>query len=216
MAVTANVYANFFDKAASGLINYASDTINMALLTSSYTPNLATHAVYTDLTNEVAAGGGYSTGGQAIGTKTHTVTAANSWTTTNGNFTNGSWAGTTAASAGNIVKAGTPNGYLYICTVAGTTGSSAAVLNSGPTIQGHEVTDGSVTWSCLGESISVFSSAAVTWASSTITARYAVLYDNAGTKPLLAVVNFGTDQSSSNGNFTVTPSVNGWFFICPQ
>jgi hypothetical protein len=48
----------------------------------------------------------------------------------------------------------------------------------------------------------------VTWASSTITARYAVIYDDTpsttATKPLLGYVDFGADQSSSNGNFTIT------------
>jgi hypothetical protein len=46
----------------------------------------------------------------------------------------------------------------------------------------------------------------VTWASSTITSRYAVIYDDtpASNKPLLGYVDFGADQSSSNGNFTIT------------
>jgi hypothetical protein len=38
-------------------IDYLSDTIKVALLTSAYTPNLGTHKVFSDLTNEVAAGG---------------------------------------------------------------------------------------------------------------------------------------------------------------
>jgi hypothetical protein len=51
----------------------------------------------------------------------------------------------------------------------------------------------------------------VTWASSTITARYAVIYDDTPTsnKPLLGYVDFGADQSSSNGNFTITWDANG-------
>lgn len=48
----------------------------------------------------------------------------------------------------------------------------------------------------------------VTWSSSTITARYAVVYDATpatdATKPLIGYVDFGSDQSSSNGNFTIT------------
>jgi hypothetical protein len=51
----------------------------------------------------------------------------------------------------------------------------------------------------------------VTWAASTITARYAVIYDDspASNKPLLAYVDFGADQSSNNGNFTITWDANG-------
>ena len=48
----------------------------------------------------------------------------------------------------------------------------------------------------------------VTWASSTITARYAVVYDDtpatAATKPVLGYLDFGSDQSSVSGNFTIT------------
>ena len=48
----------------------------------------------------------------------------------------------------------------------------------------------------------------VTWASSTITARYAIIYDATpatnATRPLIGYVDFGSDQSSSNGNFTIT------------
>lgn len=54
----------------------------------------------------------------------------------------------------------------------------------------------------------VLDAADVTWASSTITARYAVLYSDAGAsnalKVLIGYVDFGSDQSSTNGNFTVT------------
>lgn len=48
----------------------------------------------------------------------------------------------------------------------------------------------------------------VTWSASTITARYAVVYDATpgtnATRPLIGYVDFGSDQSSSNGNFTIT------------
>jgi hypothetical protein len=53
----------------------------------------------------------------------------------------------------------------------------------------------------------------VTWASSTITARYAIIYDDspatAATKPLLAYVDFGADQTSTNGNFSIVWDANG-------
>jgi hypothetical protein len=53
----------------------------------------------------------------------------------------------------------------------------------------------------------------VTWSSSTITARYAVIYDATpatnATKPLIGYVDFGSDQSSSNGNFTITWDATG-------
>lgn len=51
------------------------------------------------------------------------------------------------------------------------------------------------------------------WPASTITARYAVFYDDspatAATKPLIAYWDLGSDQISSAGNFTLTLSGSG-------
>ena len=48
----------------------------------------------------------------------------------------------------------------------------------------------------------------VSWASSTITARYAVVYDSTpgtdATRPIICYVDFGADVSSSNGTFSIT------------
>lgn len=59
----------------------------------------------------------------------------------------------------------------------------------------------------------ILDAADVTWGSSTITARYAVVYDNAGAtnadKVLVGYVDFGSNQSSTNGNFTITWDANG-------
>ena len=44
----------------------------------------------------------------------------------------------------------------------------------------------------------------VTWTNSEITARYAAIYDDtASEKPLLALIDFGEEMSSSNGPFTI-------------
>jgi hypothetical protein len=55
----------------------------------------------------------------------------------------------------------------------------------------------------------------VTWASSTISARGCIIFDNtpATNKPLLGYVDFGADQSSSSGNFTITWDAAGIFTI---
>lgn len=58
-----------------------------------------------------------------------------------------------------------------------------------------------------------------TWPASTITARYAVIYDDTpvgdSAKPLLGYVDFGADVASANGNFTLTWSADGIFTITP-
>jgi hypothetical protein len=56
-----------------GVINLATDTIRLALVASTYAPNLDTHTVWADVSaNEVTDGDGYTTGGTALTGKTLT------------------------------------------------------------------------------------------------------------------------------------------------
>ena len=55
------------------------------------------------------------------------------------------------------------------------------------------------------------------WTSSTLTARYAVIYDSTpatdATRPLLAYVDFGADVISTGGTFLITWNASGIFTI---
>ena len=63
---TALLYNNYRTRQLNGnAVNYSSDTIKVALLTASYTPDYTNHKFYSDLTNEVV-GTGYSAGGVAL------------------------------------------------------------------------------------------------------------------------------------------------------
>lgn len=56
----------------------------------------------------------------------------------------------------------------------------------------------------------------VTWASSSITARYAVVYKDTGTAAtsiLLGYIDFGQDEVSSSGNFTIAWNSGGIFTV---
>ena len=58
-----------------------------------------------------------------------------------------------------------------------------------------------------GTNTTAIDAADVTWASSTITARYAVIYKSTGTastSPLIGYVDFGADITSTAGTFAVT------------
>lgn len=138
MATTAFWYGNSLLKALNKEMNWTSDTIKVALVSSAYTPNQDTHAYYSDITNEVT-GTGYTAGGATLASKTATYTGAT-----------------------NVIT---------------------------------------------------LDAADVTWTSSTITARYAIIYDatpaTAATQPLLAYVDFGADQTSTNGNFSIVWDANG-------
>lgn len=128
------LYGQFLAKALNKEVDWDSDTIKVALLTSSYTPNQDTHDYFDDVSANEVTGTGYTSGGITLTSKTVTYDS----------------------------------------------GSNVIVLDA----------------------------ADVTWSSSTITARYAVIYDDsgasAGTKALIGYVDFGSDQSSTNGNFTIT------------
>jgi hypothetical protein len=51
---------------SDGTFNLASDTFKLTLHTNTFVPNLATQAVYADLTNELATANGYTNGGLTL------------------------------------------------------------------------------------------------------------------------------------------------------
>lgn len=59
-------YTSFYYDLARGAIDADTDSFKIMLVTSSYTPSKSGHTKRSDVTNEVAAGGGYATGGIAI------------------------------------------------------------------------------------------------------------------------------------------------------
>lgn len=60
------VYDSFFYDMAGGAIVIGTDTFKAMLVTSSYTENKGTHTKRSDITNEVANGNGYTTGGATV------------------------------------------------------------------------------------------------------------------------------------------------------
>lgn len=66
------VYASCPAKMANKEIDWDTDTIKVMLCTVSYVPNQATHDYKSDVTNEIT-GPGYTAGGQALASKTITL-----------------------------------------------------------------------------------------------------------------------------------------------
>jgi len=137
--MASKLYGQFLSLALDKKIDWDSDTIKVALLTNSYTPDQDAHNYYDDVVANEVTGTGYTAGGNTLANKTNSYNSAT-----------------------NVIT-----------------------LDADDT----------------------------TWSSSTITARYAVVYDatpalNAD-KPLIGYVDFGSDQSSSNGNFTITWDATG-------
>lgn len=132
------LYGNFLLKALNKEVDYDTDTIKVALLTSSYTPDQDAHDYLNDVSTYEVSGTGYTAGGATLASKTATYDSAT-----------------------NVI---------------------------------------------------ILDAADTTWASSTITARYAVIYDSTGTastSALIGYVDFGSDQASTNGNFTITWDATG-------
>jgi hypothetical protein len=86
------LYNTFKEYLGDGTFDMNTNSFVVQLHTSTYTPAL-THSVLADLTNEVANGNGYTTGGFALTTPTFTQTSGTAaWKTGN----NPSWTGATA------------------------------------------------------------------------------------------------------------------------
>lgn len=131
------IYNSFKRDIMNGGIDLDTDTIKVALVTSTYTPDQDAHDNFDDITNEVS-GTGYSAGGASLANK--------------------------AVTADNTDNEG------------------------------------------------VFDADDVTWSSSTITARGAVLYKSTGTastSKLICYLDFGSDKVSTSGNFTIQWNAEG-------
>ena len=90
------------------------------------------------------------------------------------------------------------------------------VTGTGYTAGGATLASKTVTYTA-GTNVTAFDAADVSWPTSTITARYAVVYvDTAGaasTDPLICYVDFGADVSSSAGTFSIQWDSAGIFTI---
>jgi hypothetical protein len=75
MAVTAFWYGNGLKHTMSDAV-WTSDTIKVAMTTSSYTPDQDTHEFFSSVTNELSTGNGYTSGGATLGSKTLTYDTA--------------------------------------------------------------------------------------------------------------------------------------------
>ena len=71
------LYNSFKKKIMDGSIDLDTDTIKIALCTSSYTPNIDTHDFFDDITNELSTASGYTAGGASLANKSITVDTTN-------------------------------------------------------------------------------------------------------------------------------------------
>src|SRR5215211_6889230 len=191
-------YRQAIGKAFNKEFDWDSDDWRLTLHTSTYAPNLDTHAYVSSLTNELGTAGNYTAGGFALTEITPAYTAADSWATARAN--------STAYVVGDVFRPASANTWLYQVVVAGTSGGAPPTF---PTVIGTTVADGTATIAAVGKGILVVDANDVSQA--TFTAgpfRYGVISDRtpgtAATQPLLGLIDFGTDQTGGGGTFNLT------------
>lgn len=106
MAVSAKWYGLGMRAFARKEVDWGNDAIKGLLTTSSYTPNQDTHAYKSDLTSEVASGGGYTTGGIALTGLSISYDGANNRLVLDANDL--SWPGATFTARNLIIYDNTP------------------------------------------------------------------------------------------------------------
>jgi hypothetical protein len=192
------LYDKFLTRMAAGLVNWSGNTaLTVTLHTSAYVPDRANHALVSQLSNELAAGSGYSTGGVTLTNPVVTTTVANSWSAT--------WATGATYRVGQVVRPTVGNGLLYQVTTAGV---SAAGEPTWPTTIGECVTDGSVHWSCAGRAMVQLdaNNLAPGWTGfSAGPFRHVVLSDRlpvgAASQTLIGVWSYTGDQVGGSGDY---------------
>jgi hypothetical protein len=211
MAVTMFAYGRMQESQWAGEINFLTDTIK-AMLLSSYTigttqdtARYLSDVVTAGVGVEATGGGntGYTAGGQTLTGKVASYTAANTWGTQRAN--------STAYSVGDVVRPASGNGYVYQAIVSGTSGGSVPTY---PTVLGQTVTDGGVTWACVGRGVMLIDATDPSWTTinpGILTATHVVFFKSTGTpatSPLLLCWDLGGPQSASNGG-PLTPQLDG-------
>lgn len=100
----------------TGGISLENDDIKMALVTSSYTPDVDGDAIYTDISNEVS-GGGYTAGGEDV--TGGTVAQDNTGNRGVLDFDDVVWTGVTLTARGAVLylDTGTPSTSLLIAYI---------------------------------------------------------------------------------------------------
>ena len=125
MATTITHYNSFITRQLNGnAIDFddAGTSVKVALCTSTYTPNQDTHDFFNDVTNELAASGNYTAGGNAVGSKTVTQDDTNNGATFDG--ADVAWTALTPSAAFRY-------GILYKDTGTASTSALIAYLDFG-------------------------------------------------------------------------------------
>jgi hypothetical protein len=129
------VYNSALENAAKGAIDFDTDTFKMLLVTSSYSANKDTHEYRDDVTNEVANGNGYTTGGAA----TACTVARDAYNRITITFAATNWTTSTITAAAAVVYksrggASSADELVFYNDFGGNVSSSNATFSVGSTV----------------------------------------------------------------------------------
>lgn len=134
MTMATLVYNSAKVDIANGDIIFGDDTFYVMLVTDSYTPDRDAHNRRDDVTNEVANGNGYTTGGQTLGTITVAQDNTNDRVTIDAADT--TWASSTITARGCVIyksRGGASSADELVCAI--TFGADYSSTNGAFTIQ---------------------------------------------------------------------------------
>lgn len=117
MAVSVTFYNSYKKSLGDATIDLVNDTVKMALLDETHTPNYDTHDNFDDVSTEEISSAGYTSGGTALSTKA--VTQDNTGDKGVFDCDDLSWTGLTATVRYAVVykDSGTPSTSPLICLV---------------------------------------------------------------------------------------------------
>ena len=103
---------------------------------------------------------------------------------------------------GNTLKIALYTSSASLGATTATYTTSAEVSGTGYTAGGATLSSQAVAYDS-SNNVAYFDAADPSWSSATITARGALIYNNTKSNASIAVLDFGSDYSSSNGTFQV-------------
>lgn len=206
MAVTVQWYGQGLSHYLAGNIDFDGSAQNCGLLINTYTPDLDADEFWkggtgvADGSREVV-GTGYTADGQVLASKTITDFASSALS---------AWAATTGYALGDMARKVADDGFGKICVVAGTSNDTEPTWVTTAfreTLDNNGAGAGDVVWGNLGPSVAAIDFANPSWTTSTITARYGVLFNDGATPGtddyVWGLIDFGQDESSSAGTFEI-------------
>lgn len=201
MTVAAKVYGLALQSMLNKEIDFDTDSVKALLCTSGYTPSQDTHRYRSSLTNELVTTATTLSASVAAGATTISVAAS---IAAGNRITIGAGGTQDTRTVTAVSGAGPYTLTLDSATTNAQTSGAAVAANPGYTVGGQALASRTVAYDAPSNTLTL-DAADLSWSSSSLNCRYLVVYVDTGTSstsPLICYVDFGADQTTTNGTFT--------------